>query len=410
MFDLDKWQEIFSTISKNKLRTFLTGFSVAWGIFMLIILLGSGNGLQHGAENSFAGDAINAIWINPGKTSLPYQGYKPGREIILHNEDLNDIAQNIDGIENLSARKYLYGVGQVTYGSKTGNFDVLGCRPGEKEAEQIQLLGGRFINELDIEEARKVACLGKDMKVELFGDADPIGKYVNINGIPFKVVGWYMDEGGERDVRRTWVPLSTHQRVFGFPNRIDRIVMTTGDATVAEANEIVEKLQTRLSGRLKFDPEDQRAIYIRNQAENFEKFAQLFTGIRWFVVFIGLGTIFAGVVGVSNIMMIVVKERTKEIGIRKAMGATSASIISLIMQEAIFITTLAGYIGLTLGVLLLESVGQELEGNQFFQNPEVDLPTAIYATLALIVAGSIAGLIPALRASKIEPVVALRED
>ncbi len=410
MFDLDKWQEIFSTISKNKLRTFLTGFSVAWGIFMLIILLGSGNGMQNGTQKSFAGDAVNAIWINPGKTALPYQGYKPGRDIIFQNSDLEDIAQNIDGIENLSARKYLSGVGQVTFKNKTGNFDVLGCKPGEKEAEQIHLLGGRFINLPDINEARKVACLGKDMKIELFGNADPIGEYININGVPFKVVGWYMDEGGERDVRRTWIPLSTHQRVFGTPNRIDRIVMTTGDASVEEANAIVDKLRNRLSNRLNIDPSDQRAIYIRNQAENFQKFDQLFTGIKWFVVFIGLGTIFAGVVGVSNIMMIVVKERTKEIGIRKAMGATSGSIISLIMQESIFITTIAGYIGLTLGVLLLEVVGNAIEGNQFFQNPEVDLPTAIYATLALIIAGSIAGLIPALRASKIEPVVALRED
>lgn len=410
MFDLDKWQEIFSTISKNKLRTFLTGFSVAWGIFMLIILLGSGNGLQHGAENQFARDAVNSIWINPGKTALPYDGYKPGREIKLKNDDLADIKQNIDGIYNLSARKYLNGIQIITYKEKTGSFDVLGCFPGEKEAEKIEMLGGRFINQLDLDEGRKVACLGSDMKIELFGEKDPIGEYININGIPFKVVGWYTDAGGERDVRRTWIPLTTHQKVFGNPNRIDRIVMTTGDATVAEANEIVDQLRTRLSTRLRFDENDERAVYIRNAAENFQKFADLFLGIRLFVVFIGLGTILAGVVGVSNIMMIVVKERTKEIGIRKAMGATSGSIISLIMQESIFITTIAGYIGLTLGVLLLETVGSFIQGNDYFQNPEVDLPTAIYATLALIIAGSIAGLIPALRASKIEPVIALRED
>jgi putative ABC transport system permease protein len=410
MFDLDKWQEIFSTISKNKLRTFLTGFSVAWGIFMLIILLGSGNGLQHGAENQFAGDAVNSIWINPGQTALPYQGYKPGRDIRLQNSDLEDIGQNIDGIYNLSARKYLYGNKMATYKDKAGSFDVLGCHPGEKAAEQIQILGGRFVNQLDVNEGRKIACLGRDMKVELFGDQDPLGKYININGIPFKVVGWYMDDGGERDVRRAWVPISTHQRVFGRPNRIDRIVMTTGDATVEEANAIVSELRSRLSNRLHFDENDQRAVFISNRAEHFQKFADLFLGIRLFVVFIGLGTILAGVVGVSNIMMIVVKERTKEIGIRKAMGATSGSIISLIMQESIFITTIAGYIGLTLGVLLLEMVGGLIQGNDYFQNPEVDLPTAIYATLALIIAGSIAGLIPALRASKIEPVIALRED
>jgi putative ABC transport system permease protein len=410
MFDLDKWQEIFSTIQKNRLRTFLTGFSVAWGIFMLILLLGSGQGLQNGAQNQFAGDAINSIWISPGTTSMPYQGYKPGRNIRLQNDDLKEIAEHVQGVENVSARKYLWGSGQTTYKGKTGNYDILGCKPGEKAAEQIQILGGRFVNDIDISEARKVACLGRDMKNELFGDQDPIGTYININGIPFKVIGYYMDDGGDRDVRRAWIPLSTHQRVFGDPLRIDRMAMTTGDAGIEEAALIVEDIRARLSKRLKFDPADERAIFIRNRAEFYQRFVDLFAGIRAFIWIIGCGTILAGIVGVSNIMMIVVKERTKEIGIRKAMGATSSSIISLIMQEAIFITTVAGYIGLSLGVLLLEWAGGLITGSDFFMNPEVDLRVAISATILLIIAGSIAGLIPAIRASRIQPVVALREE
>ena len=410
MFDLDKWQEIFSTINKNRLRTFLTGFSVAWGIFMLIILLGSGAGLQHGAQNQFAGDAINSIWISPGKTSLPYEGLKPNREIRLTNSDLSEVDRNMDGIENLSARKYLYGSRQVSYQNKTGSYDILGCLPGERESEQIEILGGRFVNDLDVEDARKMACLGRDMKIELFGDADPIGAYVNFNGIPFKVIGYYMDQGGDRDVRRAWIPLTTHQRVFGDPLRIDRMAMTTGDASIEEANQIVDELRQQLAKKHRFDPADERAIFIRNRAEFFQRFVDLFFGIRVFIWIIGMGTILAGVVGVSNIMMIVVKERTKEIGIRKAMGATSSSIVALIMQESIFITTIAGYIGLTLGVALLEWVGGSLSGSEFFMNPEVDLKVAISATVLLILAGSIAGFIPALRAAKIQPVVALREE
>lgn len=410
MFDLDKWQEIFSTIQKNKLRTFLTGFSVAWGIFMLILLLGSGQGLQNGAENQFAGDAINSISVSPGRTSLPYQGMKPGRSLRFQNEQYLDIKNNVEGVENVSARKYAWGSGLTSYGNKTGNFDINGCYPGEKESEKIEMIEGRFINQLDIEEGRKVASLGIDMKKELFGDKNPIGEYVNIQGIPFKVIGYFSDQGGDRDVRRAWIPITTHQRVFGDPLRIDRMAMTTGDASIEEANAMVEDIRQRLSQQLKFDPADERAIHIWNRAEFYQRFVDLFNGIRVFIWIIGCGTILAGIVGVSNIMMIVVKERTKEIGIRKAMGATSRSIIGLIMQESIFITTVAGYIGLCLGVFLLEWAGGFITDSDFFKNPEVDLSVAISATILLIIAGSIAGLIPAIRAAKIQPVVALREE
>jgi len=410
MFDLDKWQEIFSTIHKNKLRTFLTGFSVAWGIFMLILLLGSGQGLQNGAENQFAGDAINSISVSPGRTSLPYQGMKPGRSLRFQNEQYLDIKNNVEGVENVSARKYAWGSGLTSYGNKTGNFDINGCYPEEKESEKIKMIEGRFINQLDIEEGRKVASLGIDMKEELFGDKNPIGEYVNIQGIPFKVIGYFSDQGGDRDVRRAWIPITTHQRVFGDPLRIDRMAMTTGDASIEEANAMVEDIRQRLSQQLKFDPADERAIHIWNRAEFYQRFVDLFNGIRVFIWIIGCGTILAGIVGVSNIMMIVVKERTKEFGIRKAMGATSRSIIGLIMQESIFITTVAGYIGLCLGVFLLEWAGGFITDSDFFKNPEVDLSVAISATILLIIAGSIAGLIPAIRAAKIQPVVALREE
>jgi putative ABC transport system permease protein len=231
-----------------------------------------------------------------------------------------------------------------------------------------------------------------------------------VNGIPFKVIGYYMDEGGDRDVRRAWIPLSTHQRVFGDPNRVDRVVMTTGEASVDEVNEMIVEMRKSLAAKLNFDPTDEKALNIRNRAQFYQRFADLFSGIRVFIWIIGFGTILAGIVGVSNIMMIVVKERTKEIGIRKAIGASSTSIISLIMQESIFITTVAGYIGLTAGVGVLELVGNFITESEYFSNPEIDIKVAIGATLLLITTGSLAGLIPALRAASIQPVNALRED
>ncbi|GAB4379429.1 MAG: ABC transporter permease [Salibacteraceae bacterium] len=410
MFDLDKWQEIFGAIAKNKLRTFLTGFSVAWGIFMLIILLGSGNGLENGARKEFSGDAINSIWVMPGRTALPANGFKPGRTIKLTTAELEAIGKKVEGIENLSARKYLYSGNVVQYGNRSGSFGVLGCLPGEQVAEQIEIIEGRFINQMDVAEARKVACMGIDMKQELFGDKNPIGEYININGVPFRVIGYYSDEGGDRDVQRTWIPLSTHQRVFGDPHRIDRIAMTSGDATVAEATMIVEQIRQLLAERLKFDPNDERAVFIMNRAAFYEQFRQLFIGIRMFIWIIGCGTILAGIVGVSNIMMIVVKERTREIGIRKALGATSRTIVSQIMQESIFITTVAGYLGMCLGVGVLETVSPLFEGADFFERPEIDLNIALSATALLIVAGSVAGFVPAMRAARIQPVVALREE
>lgn len=410
MFDLDKWQEILTTMNKNRLRTFLTGFSVAWGIFMLIILLGSGNGIENGVKSEFSGDAVNALWIWPGQTALPHEGYQPGRPIQLRNADFNELARNIKGVENLSGRKYLNWENPVTYKSKSGNYGILGCHPEQQHIEALTVIEGRFINHNDMVERRKVACLGIDMKKELFGDQSPIGEYISVGGIPFKVIGYYKDEGGERDVQRAWVPISTHQHVFGRPEDIDAIAMTTGDATLEEANAMSEEIKKQLAKRLHFDPNDPKAVFVRNGAEMHQRFADLFSNIRFFIWIIGCGTIMAGIVGVSNIMMIVVKERTREIGIRKAIGATAGSIVSLIMQEAIVITTVAGYFGLVMGVGLLEYAGSKLEGVDFFQNPEVDLGVAISATILLIVAGSLAGLIPALRAARIQPVIALRED
>lgn len=411
MFSIDKWQEIFETLSRNMLRTSLTAFSVAWGIFMLIILLGAGNGIQNGVEEDFKGDAVNTIWIWPSSTSLAYQGMKPGRTVELTNADYSEIARSFPEIENLTARKYLGGNTEVSWQQKTGNFDILGTHPGQKVVEALSIIEGRYINQNDIDQFRKVACLGIDMKNELFGDANPIGEFIQIYGISFKVIGFYKDNGGDRDVRRAWIPISTHQRVFNGGNQLDAMAMTTkGSPTVEESNALAEEIKANMAKRHRFDPADPKALYVRNSAENYEQIMSLFVNIQLFIWIIGIGTIMAGIVGVSNIMLILVNERTKEIGIRKAMGATPSSIVSLIMQESILITTIAGYSGLVLGVGLLELVSGALGEAPFFKNPEVDMRIALSATLMLIVAGALAGFFPALRASRIQPVNALRED
>jgi len=409
MFDLDKWQEIYSTISKNKLRTFLTGFSVAWGIFMLIVLLGSGYGLENGVRKEFEGDAANTIWVNQGVTSTKYKGYKPGRFIRFTNDDY-DHSKTMNNVEHISGRFTIWENNTLSYKNEYGSFDIFCIHPDYGVVESLNPTKGRFLNDIDLEDVRKVAAIGKMVDEALFKGEDPLGKYIQVAGIPFKVVGVFDDPGGDRDLSRIYIPISTAQMVFNRGNRLGTMSITVGDASVERSQEMVEEIRKDFAQRHHFDPEDQRAIHIWNNVENYTQFMTLFANIRLFIWVIGIGTIIAGIVGVSNIMMIVVKERTKEIGIRKSMGATPASIISLILQESILITAFAGYLGLIGGVGLLELIGNNLPATDYFANPEVNINVALGATAILILAGAIAGFVPARKASAVKPVVALRDE
>jgi putative ABC transport system permease protein len=410
MFDTDKWQEIFSTIKKNKLRTFLTGFSVAWGIFMLMILLGSGTGLQNGVNKNFESSATNTIWVWSGQTSMPYKGMKPGRNVQLVNEDYNAVKSSIGGIDKSSSRYNMWGTNTLSYKKQFGTFNIRNVYPDYAYIEQITIVRGRFVNNPDVEQFRKVTVISTQVEEALFKGEDPIGKYINVNGVPFKVVGLFTDDDSRDDNMRTiYLPISTAQRVFSGDNRINTIAITVGKASVEESKQIEKEVRTKLATLHKFDPEDPRAIFTWNSLEEFQKFTRLFAGIRLFIWIIGFGTIIAGIVGVSNIMMIVVKDRTKEIGIRKAMGATPWSIVSLILQEAILITSFAGYFGLVLGVVVLETLGSKIE-SEFFSQPSVDLSVAIYALTLLVFSGALAGFIPARRAAAIKPIEALRDE
>lgn len=409
MFDLDKWQEILGTMSKNRLRTFLTGFSVAWGIFMLIILLGAGKGLQNGIDRQFKQDAVNTIWFGAGTTSKAYKGMQPGRRIRFKNPDYDFLRNSVAGIDKISARYYLWSNRVVSYKKDYGVFDLISCHPDYGYIESLTVTEGRFINNIDIKRRRKVVAIGNRAKEALFKDStEVIGEYVKVNGVPFQVVGIFTDPS-ERDENRLYLPVSTAQMITNGGNFVHNFSITS-NLSATESEELEKTLRAEMAERHRFDVEDKNAMWMWNTIKEYKKFSNLFLGIKIFVSVIGIFTIIAGVVGVSNIMIIVVNERTKEIGIRKAVGATPKSVVGMIIFEAVIITGLAGYIGLLSGIGLLGLLSNIIPKNDFFVNPEVNFTIAVMATLILILAGTIAGLMPALKAAGIKPVIALHDE
>lgn len=416
MFDIDIWQEILATIKKNKMRTFLTGFSVAWGIFMLMILLGAGNGLSNGVSSNFMNDAVNAMWIWTGETTVPYQGMKSGRSIQLHNQDQQTV-QKISGVGVSSGRCFM-GNTRYSYNNESGEYTTITCQPELREVENLILNEGRFINQIDILQNRKVVVLGADIKTALFKDSTALGEYINVNNVPFKVIGICTEPGSTRN-RNAYMPLSTAQIVFNGSNRIHNLALTINAQTLQESQAIEDQIRNVLAKQHKFDPKDEGALGLYNKLENYIQTMKIFQAIKIFIWVIGIFTLLAGIIGVSNIMLIVVKERTKEIGIRKAIGASPSSVIRLVLLESTLITTVAGYIGLVLGTGLMELINYFMmqsagpasdEGGTIFLNPTVDFNIAVSSTIILIISGALAGYIPAKRAASIKPIVALRDE
>ena len=409
MFDLDKWQEILGTIKKNKLRTILTALSVAWGIFILIILLGAGQGLRNGVQEQFARDAINSIEVWPGVTSMPYDGYKTGRLIQLTNDDYYNLKNNVIGIDKATANFDNWNSRIISYKNEHAGFMVRAVAPDHIYLEQAKLISGRFINEIDFNEFRKVAAIGYPVKETIFKDEDPIGKFIDISGTKYKVIGVFTDPGkGDRD--RVYIPLLTAQRVYNGKNHVNALWVSTGNSTSEQSEAIAENIRKVLAKKYHFSVEDKSAIGFQNYNVEYKRIMGMLDGIKLFIYFIGSLTLIAGVVGISNIMLIVVKERTKEIGIRKALGASPASIVSLIIQESIFITSIAGYVGLILGIGVIELLKFLKVESDFFKNPDVDLSIALVSVGAIVFAGALAGLVPAIKAAKVEPITALKED
>ncbi len=409
MFDLDKWQEIFSTIKKNKLRTILTAFSVAWGIFILIVLLAAGQGLRNGAKSQFGNDANNSIWIDAGQTTMAYAGYKPGRIIQLTNTDYYGIKHNLPGVDNASAVYRGWESKMLSYKKEHAGFIVRPCAPDHYKLERAKIIRGRFINEIDFNEFRKVCVIGPPVQEALFKKEDPLTKFIDVAGTKYKVVGVF-DDAGRGDNDRIYIPLLTAQRVLNGKDYVHVIWASTGDMSIQRTEQMVKDIRNRFAKKYHFNPDDQNAIGVYNNNVEFKRVMGMLDGIKLFIYIIGILTLIAGIVGVSNIMMIIVKERTKEIGVRKALGATPYSIVSLIIQESVFITFIAGYVGLMLGIGVVELIKDlKLEGD-FFKNPEVNLNIALSSVALIIFAGALAGLFPALKAARVEPITALRED
>ncbi len=418
---LDIWQEIYGTIRRNKLRTFLTGFAVAWGIFMLIVLLGAGNGLIHAFEKSSSERALNSIRIFPGWTSKSYKGLKEGRRITLENKDLNTTTRFFsDNVISAGATVRQSSV-NVSFGKEYVNLSLMGVHPNFTSVETVKTATGRFINQNDLNERRKVIVLYKKTADILFGKAhvDPIGQFVNASGVAYQVVGTYNDQG-DRDAADAYIPFTTLQTIYDKGEQLNNIIFTTKGLNTIEQNDAFDADYRRVIGaNHRFDPTDDSAIWIWNRLSNYMKTQKAMNLLQTAIWVIGLFTLLSGIVGVSNIMLITVKERTREFGIRKALGAKPFSILWLIIVESVAITTLFGYIGMVTGIAVTEWMNsafgnQTMDAGMFqetmFSNPTVDLSVAIKATLTLVIAGTLAGFFPAKKAVSISPIEALRAD
>lgn len=412
MFDYDKWQEIFATIRKNKLRTGLTAAGVFWGIFMLIFMMGMGDGLEKGIMKEFGGRSTNSLYVWPERTSIAYKGLPVGRGFGFTVDDIYSIQENINDIEILAPR-FMRRNATVSYRAQNDNFDVRGEWAGIQTLESLTIQEGRFLNHLDEENQRKVAVLGSVVKETLFGEKSPIGQFVNIDGISFQVVGVSKYNGEVRRLQEAdeviFTSLSGLMSSFGDGKHISWFACT------AQPNMPVSTIETKvkqlLAIRHKISPEDQQAIGSFNLEREYNRLASLFSSIRIFLWIVGIGTLMAGVVSVSNVMLIAVKDRTREIGVRKALGATPWSIVSLVILESVFITTLSGYVGLLLGtaIVALISLAVGTDG-EMFSNPEISLGVSLGSLIVLIISGALAGFLPALHAARIKPVEALRSE
>ncbi len=410
MFDLDRWQEIFQTIRKNKLRTILSGFTIAFAILLFTLLFGIGNGLQNTFKREFAKDSMLSIYIWTGRTTKPFKGLQSGREIQFKNDDYKFLVEKFgDKMQTISPRIQRRNI-QVTYKGEQNNYTFRAVYPQYLTLESAEIISGRFLNMLDLQKNSKVVAIGKLVEQDLFGQLSAIGKEINIAGISYRVIGTFSDPGGDNDERFIYGPFTTVQRLYGNTDELDEFGLTYDPKlSVDQAIMLGNQMSKELKNKHSVDPKDQGAIRVANYAEGNKQVSMMMLVLNLIILFIGIGTLIAGIIGISNIMVYIVKERTKELGIRKALGATPKSIIGMIMLESIFITTLAGYIGLLIGTTILKAIGSSLE-KYFIVNPSVETYVVIGATIVLILAGTIAGYLPAKRAARIKPIEALNDE
>ncbi|MCK5857660.1 MAG: ABC transporter permease [Bacteroidales bacterium] len=418
MFEKDNWHEIYVVLSKNKIRTALTAFGVFWGIFMLLVMMGAGSGLQHGVMDSFSSRATNSMFLWTQRTTIPYKGFPQGRRYNFNNDDTQALLDNIPEIKYIAPRGQLGGYrggNNVIRGLKSGAFSVNGDVPDFFKINPFKILQGRLINENDISEYRKVAAIGKRVFDILFeAGENPIGKAIQINGVYFIVVGVFDNlhsgNGDNEESQTIFIPFSTFQRAFNWGNIVGWYSITSQNEV--PVSEMEEKVIQLMAERHSVSPDDKQAFGHWNMEKEFKKIQGLFAGIHALIWIVGLGTLIAGVIGVSNIMLVTVKERTKEFGIKRALGATPFAIILQIIMESILLTSIAGMLGLIVGVFTVEGINLMLQGSDggMFSNPEVDINAALKTIVIMVVAGAFAGFLPANRAVRIRPIDALRTE
>ena len=421
MYDL--FQEIAETLRKNKMRTVLTGLSVSWGIFILIVLLGAGNGLKNGVTENFSERAVNRVTLWSGTTSMPYNGLKSGRNLQFSEKEIKALDTEVEESRLIAPR--LDRSQTVSFGGEYGTYSIRGVMPGYSEIEMLEIApgAGRFINDLDVKEMNKVIVLDQKIVNVLFKDQQQvIGNYVKVGNIMFKVVGI-----NSKKVRwgtpAAYIPFSTGQLIFNPSKKINNISFTVDGLTTKEENDRFNQSLREVMGRhLNFNPDDRQALWINNAQEDYIETQKIFGAITMFVSIIGILTLIAGIVGVSNIMLVSVKERTREIGIRKAIGAPPWTILRTVIVEALIITSIFGYIGILTGIGLTELVNFIMEQSangvaatdevqmSVFKNPTVNINYVLFATAILIAAGVLAGYLPARKAVKIKPIEAMRQE
>ena len=419
MFDLDLWKEIVSALKKNKLRSFMTAFGVFWGIFMLIIMSGAGRALENGIMDGIKAFATNSAFFWTERTSKPYEGFQRGRTWNYKNADIEYIKANINDVEYLSPRLFgpnSYGGSNTIRGEKAEAFNIYGDYPEFFNIDPWTPVKGRLINDIDILQSRKVCTIGERVAEVMFEeDEDPIGEYLKINGVYFQVVGVIdpqtrINFGGRKE-ESIIIPFTTMQKTYNMGNVVHFFSVTSKKGI--PVSRLENRLKELLKERHHIAPDDMQAVGSFNIEVEWKKYSGLFNGIQILTWIVGIGTLLAGIIGVSNIMLVIIKERTQEIGIQRAIGATPGTVMLHIVAESVFLTVLAGYVGLALGVGLLELLNMTLEaaGDEvFFRRPEVSFKMAVSALTVLVFAGIFAGMIPARRAVKIKPIDALRDE
>ena len=420
LFDIDRWIEIWVTITRNKTRSLLTCFGVFWGILMLVILLGSGSGLRNGILSNFKGFATNSVFFYTDRTSEPYKGFNKGRMWSMRNRDVESILTTVHGIEALSP--ILFGGRSdrnVVYGQLTGSFYVKGIVPQYFTIESQEIHFGRLLNEIDEREKRKVCMIGTRVNETLFRNADPCDKYIRVNGSYYQIVGVVKQRTnsvsiGGRSEESIFLPFATMQQIQNLGDRINFLGVSVIQGFPVQS--VIDEITAILKAQNEIAPSDPQAVGQINLAKQFDTFHLLFMGIDILIWIVGVGTLLAGIIGVSNIMMVTIKERTREIGVRRALGAKPFNIINQVLSESLVLTSLAGLMGLTLGVFLLDVVNRFLEmqpsthEGAFFENPEISIQVAVVATIIIIISGLLAGLIPAWRALQIKAIDAIRDE